>query len=308
MIPDGYLLRARGNAHRAGVHDMPLAGFRGRARTRAGLIAAALLASTALGGCQTFSLSSLTGRDSLTTGSIGEASFKETAEWGKKWQADKGNIDLAVGYANRLQALGSMPQALEVLGEASRRNPGEPRILAIYGKQLARAGRTAEANRVLDDALKANAKDWRLLSAKGSVLDQMGRSAEAREHYERALQAVPNEPMVINNLAMSHALAGDLKQAEALLRRAAEGKGSGSVRARQNLALVVGLQGRFDEAREILARDLPANLVEANITYIRSMLAQPNPWKKLSSLDRKSARGPAAAAPDAAETEDEAER
>jgi Flp pilus assembly protein TadD len=47
---------------------------------------------------------------------------------------------------------------------------------------------------------------------------------------------------------------------------------------RQNLALVIGLQGRFDEAKAILAADLPPDQVEANLAYIRSMITQQNRW------------------------------
>ena len=50
---------------------------------------------------------------------------------------------------------------------------------------------------------------------------------------------------------------------------------------RQNLALVVGLQGRFDEAKDIASKDLPPVQVEANMTFLRNMLAQPDPWQQL---------------------------
>ena len=47
---------------------------------------------------------------------------------------------------------------------------------------------------------------------------------------------------------------------------------------RQNLALVLGLQGRFDECRAIYAAELPPDQVEANMAYIRAMLTQQNRW------------------------------
>jgi Flp pilus assembly protein TadD len=50
---------------------------------------------------------------------------------------------------------------------------------------------------------------------------------------------------------------------------------------RQNLALVVGLQGRFDEAEKIASADLPESEAAANITYLREMLAQKGDWKKM---------------------------
>jgi len=81
---------------------------------------------------------------------------------------------------------------------------------------------------------------------------------------------------------MSYALEGDLKTAETHLRRAMGlPKGDDNAQLRQNLALVVGLQGRFDEAREIASRDLPPDKVEANVAYLKRMLSEPNPWEQL---------------------------
>jgi Flp pilus assembly protein TadD len=46
---------------------------------------------------------------------------------------------------------------------------------------------------------------------------------------------------------------------------------------RQNLALVVGLQGRFAEAETIAKGDLPADEATANVAYLREMLSQKDP-------------------------------
>jgi Flp pilus assembly protein TadD len=48
---------------------------------------------------------------------------------------------------------------------------------------------------------------------------------------------------------------------------------------RQNLALVVGLQGRFAEAENIAQADLPSDQAAANVAYLREMLAQQNGWR-----------------------------
>jgi Flp pilus assembly protein TadD len=68
-------------------------------------------------------------------------------------------------------------------------------------------------------------------------------------------------------------LAKDLKNAEATLRRAAAQRPVDS-RVRQNLALVIGLQGRFAEAEVIARADLPPDQAAANVAYLRQMLAQ----------------------------------
>ena len=124
--------------------------------------------------------------------------------------------------------------------------------------------------------------DWKVHSALGSAHDQHGQFADARKAYQSARALKPGEVSILNNLAMSYALEGNLAEAERLLRQAgSQAQGKGDARVRLNLALVVGLQGRFDEAKQIAAKDLPPVQVEANMTYLRNMLAQPDPWKQL---------------------------
>ena len=47
-----------------------------------------------------------------------------------------------------------------------------------------------------------------------------------------------------------------------------------TARVRQNLALVVGLQGRFAEAETIAKGDLPADEAATNVAYLREMLSR----------------------------------
>ena len=118
----------------------------------------------------------------------------------------------------------------------------------------------------------------------GAVLDQLGRSSEARSRYRMALQIQPNDPSVISNMGMSFVLSGDLKTAETYMRSASE-QPSADSRVRQNLALVVGLQGRFQEAEQLASQELDPQQAAANLQYLRGMLAQQNSWKQLSSQD-----------------------
>ena len=106
---------------------------------------------------------------------------------------------------------------------------------------------------------------------------RQGRHADAQRYYATALRIVPDEPSVLSNLGLSYALSKDLVRAEATLRRAAaQSKVDPGVR--QNLALVVGLQGRFSEAETIAQADLPSDEAAANVAYLRKMLAQQNGW------------------------------
>jgi Flp pilus assembly protein TadD len=116
----------------------------------------------------------------------------------------------------------------------------------------------------------------------GAIYDQMGQNERARSLYNQALVIAPNEPSLYANLGLSFAMSNKLDQAEAALRRAVS-MPKASRKVRLNLALVVGLQGRFDEARSLYARELPAEDVEANMAYIRALLTQQNKWDRIKS-------------------------
>lgn len=210
-------------------------------------------------------------------------SYKATAALGKKWEADPTNISVGVAYASGLESIGQTDQQLAVLKRLAEAYPADAKVNSLYGKKLLTAGRTSEAVPVLEAATGSGNADWRVYSALGSAYDQQAEYAKAREQYQKALALSPDELPVLNNLGMSHALEGDLKQAEITLRTASLlPKAKSEPRIRQNLALVIGLQGRFEEARQVASEDLPPADVEANMAYLKKMLSQPNTWQQLS--------------------------
>jgi Flp pilus assembly protein TadD len=254
---------------------------RSKLRVLTGLSLVAI-AAMSLGGCQSASLLGRNGEDGLVTGSTNEASLNETAAAGKRWQANPDDVKAGLRYASKLKGVDQSGKALEVMADLARRNPHDGELLAAYGKDLAQAGQGKEAADVLGQVAAGGKADWKVYSALGSALDQQGQHAEARRAYQTALEQKPEEISVHNNLGMSFALEGNLKEAESTLRRAAALPAAArQPRLRQNLALVVGLQGRFDEAREIASKDLPPEQIEANMAYLKSMLAQPNTWQQL---------------------------
>ena len=205
---------------------------------------------------------------------------RDLAVYGQQYRSNPGNVDSSLHYAQALRATGQRAQAVAVLERVSLANPRDKAVLGAYGRALAEAGNFDQALDVLGRAHSPDQPDWRILSAQGAVLDQMGRHADAQRYYLTALKIVPEEPSVLSNLGLSYALAKDLPDAETTLRRAAAHPPV-NPRVRQNLALVVGLQGRFAEAEKIAGADLPPDQAAANVNYLRQMLAQRNDWKKM---------------------------
>jgi len=220
--------------------------------------------------------------DSMTQPELNSAA----RELGYAYTKDTTNRDTALRYANVLQMQGKSDQSLAVMRKLVIAHPKDRAVLAAYGKALAAVGELEPALDAVRRAQTPEYPDWKLVSAEAAILDQLGQSNAARELYRKALDMKPNEPSVLSNLGMSYVLGGDLKTAETYLRQAAQQPGADS-RVRQNLALVVGLQGRFEEAREIAGRELSPEQAEANMAYLRQMMAQQNAWSQIKEEDKK---------------------
>ncbi len=203
-----------------------------------------------LGGCQT--MSDITG--SLASSPKAQAAPEDprrAAEvYGERHRANPKDAEAALGYGQALRATGQRAQAAAVLEQATIAHPGNKTLLAAYGRVLADNGNSQAAFDVLARAHTPANPDWRILSVQGTTLDKMGKHDEARRYYAAALKMVPEEPSVLSNLGLSYMLTRELPQAEETLRRA-YGNPRADGRVRQNLALVVGLQGRFAEAEGI---------------------------------------------------------
>nr|WP_316651451.1 tetratricopeptide repeat protein [uncultured Gellertiella sp.] len=243
-----------------------------------------------------------TATSNLTTGSISRSFSRPVEEMnaaelaqaeesiGKAYEKSPKDRNAGLNYANLLRMTGKNAQALAVMQQVAINFPTDREVLAAYGKAQAGAGQLQQALDTINRAQTPDRPDWKLESARGAVLDQLGRTEEARLAYRSALGIRPNEPTVLSNLGMSYLLSGDLKTAETYL-RSASGQPLADSRVRQNLALVVGLQGRFDEAEQIARHELDPQQANANVTYLRSMLSQKNAWQQLAAKDGKPVNG-----------------
>ena len=238
------------------------------------LTASSAILALGLSGCQTSLTSS-----SDVTGSLGDKAETSRSAGprrdvdlsAERYRANPKDADAALQYGKALRATGQKSQAVAVLEQATIANSENKALLAGYGRALADNGNFQQAFDVLGRAHSPDNPDWRILSAQGATLDQLGRFEEARQYYSSALKIRPDEPAVLSNLALSYVLSKDLPKAEETLRQAYASTRA-DARVRQNLGLVVGLQGRFAEAETIVKADLPADEAAANVAYLKQML------------------------------------
>jgi Flp pilus assembly protein TadD len=170
-----------------------------------------------------------------------------------------------------LRAIGSPDRAVQTAAMGIQTNPNEPRLWSALALGLVGDNQDEAALQALQKAISLNPRDARLQSSLGVVYDRLESPVMAATAYQAALILAPGDSAILSNYGLSVAMAGDLPRAEVLLRQAVQNPLS-PPQARQNLALVVGLQGRFSESEQLASRDLPAAIATENVAYLRRML------------------------------------
>lgn len=186
-------------------------------------------------------------RDNIETQEL----FAQAAFWSHEYDLNPTDLEATLKLASTVRKLGNPGRAVEITQTSRTIHPRDPYLLAEHAAGLIADQRALDAIPVLDQGLRVTQSYGRLWSLKGAALDQMEEYDAARQNYNRALQITPNDPNVLTNLGLSYALSGDLRSAETWLRRAAAMPGSGGS-ARENLAMVLQLQGRTEEAQREL--------------------------------------------------------
>jgi Flp pilus assembly protein TadD len=248
-----------------------------------------ILFACALSACTMKNSAEVTGSlpSASTPSTSNEAAWRAFAEEARQqFEANPNDKQAALNYARALRTLDQKPQAVAVLQQVTIRNPKDMDLLAAYGKALSDVGRFEEAQQVLSRAHVPEDPNWRVLSAQGTVADQMGDPVRAQRFYEAALKIAPNEPSVLSNLGLSYALTNRLRDAETTLREAIR-QPDADARVRQNLALVLGMQGKFADAESIFQKDMPADRAKENTLALRRLVAQKNGWGALREIENK---------------------
>lgn len=191
--------------------------------------------------------------------------------WSKIYAKNPRDLDSALAYAQSLKAKGQKREALAVLQQAALIHGTNRRLAGDYGRLALELDQVSVAKKLLEVADDPVNPDWRIVLARGTALAKEGSYREAIGFYERAQAINPEHPSVLNNLALAYTMSGEPERGEQLLRRASTAGGD-TAKVRQNLALVLGLQGKYDEATRIGSLDLAPADAEANTALLRKMV------------------------------------
>lgn len=187
--------------------------------------------------------------------------------WAEQNRLNPMDPEAGVKQALALRELGQFDQAAQVGSSVLTLQPRNLEAMLEIGRAHIARGQAFYGIATLEQARDQAPRDWRPLSLLGVAYQQVRRPDEAQAAWASALRLSPENPDVLTNAAMAHMAGGNSLEAENLLRRAASQPQAG-LKVRQNLALVLGLQGKMSEAEAILRRDQPPEVAEANLRWL----------------------------------------
>lgn len=212
--------------------------------------------------------------------------------WAREHQKDPTDPGVTLEFADALRGIGSHARAAEVLSATLVVQPGSTDIMMALGRLHMAGGDHQAALRVFDRAAATSPDRAETWASLGTAYDQMQMHPQAQAAYQRALMLEPQRTTTLTNLGLSLMLSGDLAGAETQLRAAAANPDA-NARVHENLALVLGLQGRFEEMKKVSSTAGPANVSEQNAALVRALVQPTRSYEALtgSSADTTADQG-----------------
>lgn len=165
------------------------------------------------------------------------------------------SLEALLGLARNLRYSGDAKAAVGVLKVAAARLGESVPYLVESGKAKLAVGDAAGAVEDLTAAIERDDGNWEAFATLGIAHDLRQAYGDARRAYRKALALSDNDPAVLNNMAISAALAGDIDLAISTLEDAPR-SARNNPQIRQNLALFYGIKGDMDRAEALARIDL----------------------------------------------------
>ncbi|MFC5371635.1 hypothetical protein ACFPIF_03680 [Brevundimonas faecalis] len=211
--------------------------------------------------------------DAATRASYDRAdALSRSVFWANEQRINPMDPVAGVKTAQALRELGQFDQAAETAQGVLTVQPANIEAMLEVGRAHIARGQAFYGIAALEQARATAPRDWRPLSLLGVAYQQVRRPDDAKTAWTEALRLSPDNPDVLTNAAIARMGEGDAPAAEILLRRAAAQPGA-TLKVRQNLALALGLQGKTGEAEQILRRDLPPEVADANLRWLAERTA-----------------------------------
>ena len=193
-----------------------------------------------------------------------------SAFWAHEVGVDPTDAQAGVELAASLRILGRYEEASDAVGKVLVLYPDNLEALLESARAAVASGKGFYALEPLRRAERLAPRDWRVYSLLALAHDQNQQPQEARAAYDQALALAPNNPAVLSNLGLWYATHAQPTLAETYLRKAVAQPDAGA-QERQNLALVLGMEGKLADAESLMREDLPPEVAAGNMAYLRAV-------------------------------------
>lgn len=161
-------------------------------------------------------------------------------------------VERLVQYCDRLFEKGEHLTALGLCARAHEIDPDAQEPLLKLAGILEAMGRTKAAAETYDILLARHPSHHEAQYRLGKLHMEGGETVLAARQFERAIRSDPEDPRPYNALGILRDQAGEHEAAQALYRAALE-RDANSLSVRNNLGLSLALDGKREEAIEVLA-------------------------------------------------------
>ena len=179
----------------------------------------------------------------------GPASVTAPAGYGKD---SASRVERLVQYCDRLAQKGELVTALGLCARAHEIDPDNPEPLMKVATILQALNRDQAAAETYGALLQRHPKHHEARYRLGKLHMEAGEAGLATMHFDRATQSDPQDPRPYNALGILRDQAGEHEAAQGLYRLALE-RDPANFSVRNNLGLSLALDGKRDEAIEVLA-------------------------------------------------------
>jgi Flp pilus assembly protein TadD len=151
--------------------------------------------------------------------------------------------------------------------EKGANRPPSPRTMFTLARLYLSQGRDAEASVVLARLIQDHPKFLPAYYELAELQVRYQKTAEAMKVISAGLKVSPRDPILLNNMGMCHLLKQDYAAALVQFRRAAVAA-PGDARYRANMALALGMMGRYEESLALYGQILPPAEAHYNLAVI----------------------------------------
>lgn len=162
--------------------------------------------------------------------------------------------------------------------EAVKQQPGQAALRLNLGQAYMKAGRFESAITAFNDAIQLGDESPRTALSLALANIAIGRNDEAVFILNDWKQELPTV-----DLGLAYALAGATQHGTAMLADAIRG-GDATAQARQNLAYALALEGRWRDARIMMAQDLTSDVINSRLGKWAALASQGDPRLRIAVM------------------------